>query len=76
MCLKPFSYVGENRSTRLIQVIITIIGILVLSANIMMSDILLTWMGKSLIYMLKSSGPKTEPYGTPCLIDFQLERPF
>jgi len=30
--------------------------------------------GKSLIYMLNSNGPKTNPWGTPCLTTSQSDR--
>jgi hypothetical protein len=30
--------------------------------------------GRSLIYKIKSRGPKMEPCGTPCFMGFQVEK--
>jgi hypothetical protein len=42
---------------------------LVSPANIITSENLLNDKGKSLIYVLKSRGPKTDAWETPCLIE-------
>jgi hypothetical protein len=40
---------------------------LVSSANKMSSDKVLIVRSRSFIYMMKSKGPKIDPWGTPCL---------
>jgi hypothetical protein len=42
---------------------------LVSPANIITSENLMIVMGKSLIYVLKCRGPKTDAWETPCLIE-------
>ena len=44
-------------------VVLTVVKILVSSANICILD--LTWLGRSLMYRINNRGPKTDPWGTP-----------
>jgi rRNA maturation protein Rpf1 len=47
--------------------------ILVSTEKIIGAEVLFIILGKSFIYERKSRGPKTEPYGAPCLILAQFE---
>jgi hypothetical protein len=46
------------------------------SANIITSASESIYKGKTLMYMLKGRGPRTEPSATPCLTFSQLEQIF
>jgi hypothetical protein len=49
---------------------------LVSSANIMGSDKLFIVGGRSFMYIMKSKGPRIDPWGTPCFIVPQFEKTF
>jgi hypothetical protein len=49
---------------------------LVSSANIMGSDKVYTVGLRSFIYIMKSKGPRIDPWGTPCFIVPQFEKRF
>jgi len=55
LLLKSVGFEGDNK-------------MLVSSANKIGTDLSFTNLGKSLINMRKSKGPRTEPWGTPCSI--------
>ena len=46
---------------------------LVSSANMIRMAVGSTTLGKSLMYIRKSKGPKIDPCGTPCVIFVQLQ---
>jgi hypothetical protein len=47
---------------------------LVSSANKIGLDLSDTLLERSLIYIRKNNGPRTEPYGTPCCTSYHLEK--
>jgi hypothetical protein len=47
--------------------------ILVSSAKIIGVEVLFIMLGKSFMYIRKSRGPRTEPFGTPCITLAQFE---
>jgi hypothetical protein len=51
----------EKSSTFLLEIVT-----LVSSVNKMVSDEILIVGGRSFIYVMKSKGPKIDPWGTPC----------
>jgi hypothetical protein len=59
-----------QKSSKFLQEIKTLVS----SANIMGFDKLFIVGGRSLMYIIKSKGPRIDPWGTPCFTVPQFEK--
>jgi hypothetical protein len=71
MCENTLFAVAQKSSNLLLEIIT-----LVSSANSMGFHDLLIVGGRSFIYIMKSKGPRIDPWGIPCFIIPQLEKNF